>query len=395
MKKFLLLLLTAIFVTNAYAQIIFEKGYYVNNSDEKVDCLIKNMDWKDNPTEFSYKLRETSDKEKATIETVKEFGIYNGSKYLRSKVKIDRSSESILDLSEVRNPIFIEEVLFLTVLIESKASLYEYIDGNLVRYFYSKDNSAIEQLIYKSYKSSQMDISRNNKYKQQLWNDLKCSTITMNKVENVKYKKKSLVRFFVKYNECNNETFINFGKKPKRDLFNLNIRPSFNRSSLLIQNNISSNRNVDFGNKLGFRFGVEAELIAPFNKNKWAFLIEPTYQSFKSELEATPRNSKVEYQSIELLVGLRHYFFLSKRSKIFLNSSFVFDLSRNSFVEVSSGADLNIATRNNLAVGLGYKYNDKFSVEARYQTNRELLGGYVYWSSDYNTASIIFGYSIF
>ena len=42
-----------------------------------------------------------------------------------------------------------------------------------------------------------------------------------------------------------------------------------------------------------FRFGLEAEFVMGFNNNKWAFLLEPTYQQFESEgnsscLESAP-----------------------------------------------------------------------------------------------------------
>jgi hypothetical protein len=47
-----------------------------------------------------------------------------------------------------------------------------------------------------------------------------------------------------------------------------------------------------------------------------------------------------------------------------------------------------------MAFGLGYKYNDKFSIEVRNQTNRELGSGFN-WVADYKTLSIIFGYSLF
>jgi hypothetical protein len=46
MKKQLLLLLCLVFTANAYTQIVFEKGYYINNANEKVECLIKNIDWR-------------------------------------------------------------------------------------------------------------------------------------------------------------------------------------------------------------------------------------------------------------------------------------------------------------------------------------------------------------
>ncbi|WP_397364543.1 hypothetical protein [Olleya sp. R77988] len=117
MKKQLLFLLTIILSFNCYSQITFEKGYFIDDSNQKTNCLIKNIDWQDNPTEFEYKLSENSKSKKANIKSIKEFGIDNISKYVRSIVNIDRSSEMLDDLTNDRNPEFKEEELFLKVFI--------------------------------------------------------------------------------------------------------------------------------------------------------------------------------------------------------------------------------------------------------------------------------------
>ncbi len=113
MKKLLLALFTLILSVNSSAQINFEKGYFINNSGDKTECLIKNIDWKNNPTEFLYKLLENDTPKTATIEMVKEFGINNISKYSRANVNIDRSSEMADKLSTNKSPVFNEEQLFL------------------------------------------------------------------------------------------------------------------------------------------------------------------------------------------------------------------------------------------------------------------------------------------
>jgi len=407
MKKQLLFFLTIILSLNCYSQISFEKGYYINNKNQKINCQIKNTDWKNNPTEFEYKLSENTEPQKATIKSVKEFGIDNISKYIRSTVNIDRSSEFINYLSNNKRPIFKKEELFLKVLVEGKSTLYQYVDGNLIRYFYNKDNSNIEQLIFKSYKTNENNIGKNNRFRQQLWNDLKCSNFKMSKIENLDYKKNDLVNFFVEYNKCNNQEYVNFEKKQKRNIFNLIIRPRLNSSSLTIQNFVSNSRNTDFENKIGFGFGLEAEFILPFNKNKWAIEIGPTYQSYKSEKTTNVNNvsgeiliAKVNYNSIEIPVSIRLYFFLNNSSKIFINASYIFDFSSKSFIEFTrnDGSNLSVSeigTSSNLAMGIGYKQNDRYSLEIRYQTNRDILGNYLFWNSKYKTLSIIFGYSLF
>jgi hypothetical protein len=351
------------------------------------------MDWKDNPTEFKYKLSENDETKKANIKSVKEFGIDNISKYIRSTVNIDRSSENIYRLSINKKPIFKEEELFLKVLVEGKANLYLYEDGDLKRFFYKKENTGIKQLVYKSYRTSDNEIGKNNIYKNELWRNLNCSTFKRNKAKNLEYYKNSLIDFFVEYNQCSGKEYINYYQKQKKDLFNLSFRPGLNNSSL----SILTQGVTDFDSKLTFRFGLEAEFVMPFNKNKWSVIIEPTYQYFKSKNNGF-QNIAADYKSIELPIGIRHYLFINESSKIFMNGSLIIDLSYDSEIDFESETNLEITTRPNLAFGLGYKYNDKYSLELRYQTPREILNentlnNFLY--SDYQTLSVIFGYSIF
>ena len=401
MNKQLLFLLIAILSLNCYSQISFEKGYYIDNANQKTNCFIRNIDWANNPTKFEYKLFENGESKKATIKSIKEFSIYSISKYIRSTVNIDRSSENINKLSTDRNPIFNEEELFLKVLVEGKSNLYEYTDGNLNRYFYTKANSDIEQLIFKSYKTIEITVGKNNRFRQQLLFNLKCPNFKMSKIESINYNKNDLVHFFTEYSECHNNDLVNFEIKQKKDLFNLTIRPRLNSSSLKIQN--STSNYIGFENKTKFGFGFEAEFILNFNKNKWAIAFEPTYQSFKSEKTTNVNNvsggiliAEVDYNIIEVPVSLRYYLFLNKNSKIFINASFIFALNSKSSIEFkradnSSLNSLEIATRNNLAFGIGYKLYDKYSLEVRYLSGREILN----LNSDYRTSSIIFGYSLF
>lgn len=409
MKKQLLFLLVLLLSFNSYSQNSFEKGYFINNSDQKINCLIKNLDWNNNPTEIQYKLSENDEINKFTVESVKEFGIDNNSKYINSKVNIDRSTNLINKLTRDRNPIFKEENLFLKVLIEGKASLYEYLDHGLTRYFYNAEKTNIEQLVFKKYEIDGHKIAKNEKYKQQLFNDLKCPDFTINKFKNLRYSKYDLTSIFKEYNKCLNSDLVYLEPTIKRDFFNLNVRPRINNSSLKLMNSTFNSKDViDFGNKTGFGIGIEAEIILPINKNKWTLLIEPTYQSFKSETTNTNVSvifggeikSKIDYKSIEIPIGLRHYFNLTKNSMVFINASYVFELSPNSSFEYYTSASSNPYTLKvdpgqNMAFGLGYKLNDKYSLEIRYQTSRDLNSQNQRWTSEYKTLAVIFGYTLF
>ncbi|HEV8515079.1 MAG TPA: outer membrane beta-barrel protein [Cyclobacteriaceae bacterium] len=408
-KKILFSVLLSILSIKSYSQIIFENGYFINESDQKIDCLIKNIDWEDNPTEFEYKILQTGSTQKAHIQTTKEFGINGVSKFIRAKVKIDKSSDEVSDLSSEKNPIFHEEEIFLRVIIEGKASLYVYKKGNLNRYFYKANDPTINQLVYKRYRINTDGIAENNSFRQQLFNDLKCHGITLRDVKDIKYYRKDLKKLFLNFNECTNSSFLNYESKKKNELFNLSLRPGLNLGNLAIQNSSSNVYNTDFGNKVSFRFGIEAEFILPFRKHTWGILIEPTFQPY--QLEKTIKSTsdpvflgglvaKVNYKPIEVPLGVRRHFFLNEESEIFINVSYIFVFDNNSKIEFKTGSGslasfVDIKSESSAAFGAGLKYKNRFGIEIRYQTRREILENHAIWSSDYKTLAVIFGYTLF
>jgi hypothetical protein len=401
----LTIILSVATTIQSFSQIVFEKGYFVDDSNKKIECLIKNIDWKNNPTKFEYMLSQNAIVKIASIDSIKEFGIVNVSKYIRSIVKIDRSSDDITRMSSDKKPNFQEEKLFLKVLIEGKASLFLYEFNNLTRFFYSVSDSEIKQLVFKNYLIYDK-ISQNVYFKQQLFLDLNCQTIKLYEAENLEYTKQDLKRFFIKYHECSNFTYINLESSQKKGKFNLSFRPGFNYSNLIIQNSTSDSRDVKFDYEPRFRLGIEAEFILPYNKNKWGIIIEPVYQNYKStklkkknDVNGGVLVSNINYQSIELPIGVRQYYFLNDKSKLFTDISFLFDFTKNSSIIFKSvnGDFLNtlkVSSRRNLGLSLGYKYNHKYAISMKYQTNRNILSNYLSWDSRYKTISIIMGYTL-
>jgi hypothetical protein len=75
----------------------------------------------------------TDQSKKGDTASVKEFGVYGSFKFIRAKVKIDRSSYKLGELTPDREPVWSDELLFLRVLAKGKASLYSYED--LSRFF--------------------------------------------------------------------------------------------------------------------------------------------------------------------------------------------------------------------------------------------------------------------
>jgi hypothetical protein len=217
-KQLLTFTLLSFLIFKSYAQVLFEKGYYINNSNERIECLIKNYDWKNNPTYFEFKLAQNASIEKAVIQNTKEFGIYDVSKFIRASINIDRSNSSLNKFDSKESPNFNQEQLFLKIIIEGKGSLFFYEDENLTRFFFSVNESEIEQLIYKEYLLDNK-ITQNNRFKLQLYEALKCSIMSTNDFKNINYNGKDLSKLFIKYNNCVDSKYVSFESKKKIKIY--------------------------------------------------------------------------------------------------------------------------------------------------------------------------------
>ncbi len=402
MKKLLLLAsLMIILGLKSFAQIRFESGYFIDNQGIRTNCLIKNLDWRNNPKGFTYKLSSYANAIDISIDSTLEFGINNESIYKRFVVAIDRSSEQIEKMSTQKEPMLITDTLFLKVLVGGKASLFYYEDGELFRYFYSVDTSSVRQLIYKSYKDDEY-IKKNDRYKQQLWASLHCDKISLEDCSKIEYKAKDLTKVFKLYNQTNSSVsvVITDSAKTKRRWLNLSIRPGFTFSGLSTNNNsLYPSLTTSFKNKTSVRLGIEGEFLLPFNKNKWAILLEPTYQYYKSsEKNESGITNEVSNKLLEIPLGLRHSFFITNKSRIFINASFALYMNLSSSYRMLSDTytynKLSIDIGNTLMFGAGYAYNNKFSVELRTAPPRAITN-YAYGSSYFSTLTFILGYRLF
>ncbi len=403
MKKHSLLLLFALNFLAVFAQIEFEEGYLIDSIGHRVECLIKNRDWKYNPKFFQYKLSDEQEAETAKPEDVLEFGINGKFKFVSREVEIDRSGDNSNEFSEVRGPKFTKEHLFLEVLIEGKANLYVYDDNNRPKYFFSLEGIPTQQLIYKQYKVEGR-IADNNYFRYQMFEYLKCPSLSMDDFNDVDYYRKELERIFTRYTQCLGGEIVTIKKKEKRDWFNLTVRPGIQYAWWETQTSDAEFK--DFGGDIGARLGLEGEFVLPFNKNKWAIIIEPTYQTYQSE-KWSPGilNSsgdyimKVDYRSIELPIGLRYYIFLNKDFKVYVEGTRMyndFDFDSKLTYEEPNGnplfADVNLEPSSGYGLGGGIKAFDRVVFGFRYQFRRNL---YSLDYSNYKQMAMYFGYTLF
>lgn len=401
MKK--IFLFAIVFIYNiTFSQTTFEKGYIINNNDKKINCLIKKFDLEFNPSEISYKLTKGSKVTITTTKEIKEFSIGNKSKYVRESVEIDRSSEKTNYLSIKRNPIFKQEILFLKVIANGNANLYYYKQNNLERFFFNVNDSSVNQLIFKSYLKDNKKF-QNNYYKQQLFTKLKCSSlVTEGSVNRIKYTKKDLITFFNSHNHCHKKRT---GEKKEIGIFKLSLRPRVDKSSLNIEKPGSDVFVFnEFENQINFSFGFELEYIFP--SNRLSIIVEPSYQSFKSEKQTNSDVvsggillTEVDYKTLEIPIGIRYYIPIHNEFKMFANASYAIGLPLNSsfnFKREDNTAfnSLKLERNNSFTLGVGLSLNNKYSLELRHLTNRNIIS-FSGWESEYKTFSIVLGYTLF
>ena len=398
MKKTMLLVLAVCLGMSAYAQNKFQQGYFINNSGQKVECLIQNDDWKNNPSNFKYKISETGEVKTGTLASTKEFVITGKSKYQKFTVDIDRSSNKATELSTKRTAEFSNETVFLKILVEgSNANLYSYIESNLRRYFYKKPNGPVTQLVYKQYISSNQGVRKNESYKNQLKKEFPCAQAS----SSASYTKSSLVKYFVTYNNCDakDASLTDFTLTETKGKLRIKVKGGINYYKAKV-----TELGIPFGDpdynsdyQVSPRFGFELEYILPSNNNRWSVFLEPSYQSFDGNAELIVlgavniiRTIAIDYRSVEVPVGVRHYIPLGgESSKLFFNAGAILD------VPIGDSTLRNDPIESDISVffGAGYEF-DKFSIEARYAGGRQLTD-LVGLETSYGGLNVVLGYVLF
>jgi hypothetical protein len=389
------------------AQIRFTKGYFITNSGDKNEVLIRDLDWIANPDSFQFKLSEADEVKTATIKDVQEFRTSSGDRYVRADVQIDRSSQRLSDLTYKPEPDYKRETVFLKELVAGKARLFKYSDGGINRYFYQMNDGEITVLIYKPYLVSNDQVAYNMDFQKQLKESFTCKTDTQSSFTNLRHEEKALVNLFLAQNRCLDPDFVE-AEKTKTKQFNVNIRPRVNFSSFTAQN-AGYNVDTDFGSQTTFGLGLELEYFLPFGKSRWALIAEPNYRYYKSSLTQfrndsyifTPIDSTVDYKTIELPFGIRYYLHLSPKSKLFVNALYVFDIPVGADASITSGTSLLLSTDFEGGVepaagfGLGYSFNNKFGAEFRVFTDRSFFPENRGYTSNFKNTSFILSYNLF
>ena len=188
----------------------FEKGYFIENNGNKVECFLDKKYQHYSPDIIKYKLSEKDNIKEIDVNSIKELRIYDKVIYYKFNVDMNSSSTRISELDYEKKLRTIKKNILLEIIEKGKINLYLYrdIEGKSSFYYLKDDDSNPELLDYKKYKSGEsiIVVSENNDFRNEIYNLVKESNISIEEVENLKYEDRDLIKIIKKYNQINNNS---------------------------------------------------------------------------------------------------------------------------------------------------------------------------------------------
>lgn len=402
-QKGILTALLCCFGFYTQAQPSFESGYYVDNEGARHAGLVRSLAAGQAVNSITFKASENAEAEKLKIDDMRAFGIGESLRYQRFLVEIDRSTNDIEKMSGERAPTFTTETLLLRLLVEGKADLFVYEDGDFVRFFYrTAEKEEVEQLVYKRYRLDNGEVAKNVGYRTQIFENLNCGAQgeLRDKVADLSYTRSSLISFFRYYNECAGGEAKVYDEVASLEV-HLTPRLGLRSTNFSIQvgpDAVGRYRESDLSGKVGVRFGVALEFVLPVGRKNWSVLAEPTIQSYTNEGSITRPDGTVNisYTSLEFPIALRYYGYVDERSAFFVNAGLLFDLGGADAIEVDEvGRNFTVSfARVQGIVGAGFRYNERLTLELRHGLSTNAVD-FSDWDAQFGYWEFVVGVSVF
>lgn len=402
--QFIAMLLVSII---SIAQVSFEKGYFIDVNGNKTTCLIKNLRLYENPESFKYKLEGSSELQTITLDNAIEVGIEGEIKYERHLVEIDYNSDELnaLDQNFNEESQKVEKQVFLRKIVEGEFNLYDFVEGNIQKFFVSNSEVSPRQLTYKVEKVNG-GIASSGKYRGQLNYFFNCNNIS---TKNLTYSSGSIIGYIKRVYKCKNSPYTIYKKKGVD--FNIKLKGGYRISNLVVdtERNFQSVSD-EFTESGGPIFGFEAELGLPFFNNRLSLPINFMYHSssfekINSVLYPQDHTFILDYSSLEAILALRYNLPLGKKSTIGLSTGLAFDVFSNDTneVRVVQGGTLRVLENEafttkstaNLVFGLNYTYDKKYFAEVNYSLDRDLSKNQPAYNVQFSYINFVVGYTIF
>jgi hypothetical protein len=382
---------------SCFAQIKFQKGYFIDKKGNRTDCLIENVGWNVPPSSITYRLTEQAQEQQVETKSLSEFSVPDA-RYISANVRYDQSSHELKDLSVYSNPDWVQGDLLLKVIVDGTAKLYLYVSRTSILYFYSVNGSTIEQLEYKPYIRTataqyNSDILYNRMYLSQVNSRVKCSDAEAPTWRKLPYELRPLTAHFRKFNACSGDAPEEVVKV--KNTFSVRLTPGIDYTSVK-GNDANTGRDYNWDAKTFFRMGIDLEFALPFRSGKWAIVAEPNFFYFKST-DNQPSPNTLEYKSIEVPGGIRHRFFLSDKTSIFINVMGLLEFPISHEVNWGAGSvkqsEVNDRGIYGWCLGAGGSFG-RFSLEARYYGKRGRYNPVAILETEYHKTTLIVGFKL-
>ncbi len=330
-------------ISTASAQSIYEAGYFIDNDGNRKECLIKKLAWRENPTEFEWKKNISSNPKTEKIEDIKEFSVGEEFRFKRYILEFDLNGDTLGRSTKSKDPNLRIRKIFLRLILKSKASLYQYSENGVHRFFYT-DPTAVypELLLYKVYykpdetkKPGKKIIQQeNNTYQEQLKQKINCRNQDVSKLT---YTQRDLKRYFKKYNECKgNKIEYNIRKKINQTRIGIIAGADLTGFSHLSDIAVGgANEEVSYSEVFAPRYGIYIETFIPFSKVDLSFFLESTYKAFSTtgtDPIVSNLTYELDYKNINIAFAPRFHIYLSPKFELFLEGgvSVDFDIGTES-----------------------------------------------------------------
>ena len=381
-----------------FSQENFKPGFIVFENGDTLQGYIDYRNWDINPNEISFKEKPEENIKLFTPHIIKEFCVLDEkyrSAFVQTEISTPMSSLLYFD-EELR---FADTVVFLQTMIEGGKCLYSYKNQYGKEYFYIKNNSAYELLIYRKYiRESEEDkdeikdglkiVAENKKYLGQLSSYLNdCPTIYQ-KITNTEYTKKSIYNLFNDYYDCTSKP-VEFQKKREKISLKYGVLGGISISRLNFKNDDYSYLvNTNFSSSLNITAGLYFNVVFPRNQRKWSleneiiytsYKVNGTYSEYFHEERYTTINTTLGYTYLKLN-NLIRYKYPIKNVFIYLNAGISngYNIAETNkkisdiklYTDERHEEELALEDRvkyeQGLIIGLGFMYK-KFSFESRFE----------------------------
>lgn len=345
-----------------------QPGYYITSEGQRTEGFFKTSNFYDAAT-LEFRKAEEADFTKLAIDNVSEYGVNEQFRFRKF----------ILENSPI----------FLNTVVEGNATLYSYkAEKNTVYYYTVAGKQAepvkLEVIAARGREARKAD---NNKFREQLKQDVSCSNNTIN-FDRLQYKESALADVFAQYNLCTGGIQVAYRNSSAK------VSPVYFTLFAGLHN---MNYNIDNmstpyedSNTLSAGLGVEGAY--RFGKSNIEIFAKLEFEHFSTGIKKNfpePTGFRIDYFDInttviDLFVGPRYNFIINPNGKIFVDAAFGLSIPFGEMSESSElveGTTVTLLSRQkhdlDTAVcgnfGIGYTFKDKYGVVLRYETNREFF----------------------